>query len=197
MIEALRLFAVPVFVGDAGANLTPIAESIRAIHAANPAGVSASNEFGWHSPRTALLSWPEVTGPLLDFALHALAKAHDGWRDCLPRLSAAWANVDGMGAWHSPHTHCPANWSGVFYISAAAATRDDSNGGKIELLNPVPMPYTFGAETGACLTPKDGMIVLFPGVLSHLVHPNRTSHPRVSVGFNVSIDRRPLTAPAP
>jgi hypothetical protein len=48
------------------------------------------------------------------------------------------------------------------------------------------MAQRFGQPSGIGITPRDALIVLFPGALRHFVHPVRGAGPRVSVSFNLS-----------
>ncbi|HVU04600.1 MAG TPA: TIGR02466 family protein [Polyangiaceae bacterium] len=194
-IERLGLFAVPVFrgvlesFGEKRDELLALVNGERA----KTVGLSVSNRGGYRS-HDALHAVDApgaqyLTRAVLEFAVRALRETGMTFADTDLVLSSSWANVDGPGCFHSPHSHYPAHWSGVLYVSVAGCAAEDPSvrDGKIELLNPLPAPQAFHAPTGVTFTPKDGMILLFPGVLSHLVHPHRAQVERVSIAFNLDV----------
>jgi hypothetical protein len=77
----------------------------------------------------------------------------------------------------------------VLYVDAEPDTPADARdkSGKLELLNPIPLAESFGQPSGVTLTPRNGVVLLFPGSLSHLVHPSRSARERVSVSFNFDV----------
>jgi uncharacterized protein (TIGR02466 family) len=193
--EVLRLFSIPVYsllVEDFGAHAAGLLAAIRA-ERAESAGILASNQHAWHSKRALhRIEHPEIAwmvDAIQRFGAAALAESYAGFEQVELRLSACWATVCGRGGWLAPHQHFPAAWSGVLYIDAepqpAPDARDKS--GKLELLNPIPLAESFGQPSGVTLTPRNGVALLFPGALSHLVHPSRAVQERVSVSFNFEL----------
>ena len=98
-----------------------------------------------------------------------------------------WAVVTPRGGWHMPHQHFPAPWSGVVYVDAEHGSSNDTSvrAGKLELMNPIPASPAFGLSSTVAYTPKDGVLVLFPGALLHYVHPHAHDRERVVVSFNL------------
>jgi uncharacterized protein (TIGR02466 family) len=95
-------------------------------------------------------------------------------------LKECWFNIGEAGAWNMPHTH-PAWWSGVVYISGDFTVE----GGEIMFFNPVPRSIQGGYPDHVMLRPEAGMMLLFPGHLSHMVTPYAGTGPRISVSFNI------------
>jgi len=197
-MERLDLFAIPIFRGmlagfDAErAALLGLVERERG----GSAGLSVSNRGGFRSGN-ALHASPDpamryLVRAILEFSVGALGPLLGGFRSQDLALSECWANVDGPGAFHTPHCHHPAAWSGVVYVSAeqSLATDPASREGKIELLSPVPVPQAFAVPTGVTVAPRDGMILLFPAGLPHLVHPHHEESERVSIAFNLDVVER-------
>jgi uncharacterized protein (TIGR02466 family) len=181
------LFAVPLhsarfkgFEQQAPALLSDIA-----LVAGQPSPVHASNQHAWHSDREFHLrngmaySW--LRSSILAFARAAMPKGPPF------RITECWAISTPFGGFMTPHTHFPSPLSGVLYLAAERATTPDvaDRAGKLELFNPVTMPEMFGAPTSVVIAPIDGVALLFPGCLSHMVHPNRTDEARVSISFNL------------
>jgi uncharacterized protein (TIGR02466 family) len=193
-IEARRHFAIPVYNGplpgfdDVRPALVEWILSLRE----QDRGVSISNRGGWHS-RTDLHRLEddrahELATMLRAFSERALRGSYDG-AEIQAEITECWANVCGRGAWHSPHDHFPAHWSGVLYVSArhCLAHANDDREGRIELLNPIPLARAFGMPSGIVYEPVDGMVLLFPGAIQHLVHPNPSEDDRISVAFNLVV----------
>jgi uncharacterized protein (TIGR02466 family) len=193
-VELRRHFSVPVYTGmlpefeELRAGLVDLALSLRA----RTAGVSISNRGGWHSETNLHLLDDDrartLARGLIDFSETALRDSYAG-RPVRARITESWINVAGKGAWHSPHDHFPAHWSGVLYVSArhVLAAAEDDRAGRIELLNPIPLARAFGLPSGVAYEPKDGLIILFPGPIQHLVHPNPSDEERISVAFNLVV----------
>ncbi len=59
--------------------------------------------------------------------------------------------------------------------------------GKMEFVNPTPMAQFYGQRENVIYEPKDGLMLLFPSMQEHLVHPNQTKNPRVLISFNINV----------
>src|SRR5207244_5147357 len=115
-----------------------------------------------------------VAGAVIDVARAALGDTYAGWRDAEPVLVESWVVAGGRGAWHVAHNHFPRTWSGVLYVSAEeCVAKDDPSdrGGKIEFLSPIAAAQAFCSPSSVTYDPRDGLLLLFPGALQHLVHP--------------------------
>ncbi|HEV2676974.1 MAG TPA: TIGR02466 family protein [Aliidongia sp.] len=167
-------------------------------------GVVASNVGGWHS--SEFQSWSGPAGAqLLNAARqlvdrltlietgNGLTRASVNWR------VTAWANISGAGDGNRAHGHPGAFWSGVYWVDDGGADTDESVGGLFEMSDPrglLPVMYAPGlryaiadcedAGTARTLTPKAGMMILFPSWLIHGVTAYRGTRPRISVAFNFS-----------
>ncbi|HEY6559189.1 MAG TPA: TIGR02466 family protein [Polyangiaceae bacterium] len=195
-IDVIRLFAVPMFsqrIDGFGERRAELLREIDALREGSP-GIVASNCGAWHSPRdlhlrnNAAFAW--ACGAVLAMAREALRESYGNFQAVELRLVDAWALVAPPGSWVAPHHHFPAAWSGVLWIAAEhAAVGPDAahKAGRLELMSPVPVPESFGQAAAASVTPKDGVVVLFPSILEHFVHPTRSSEPRVSLSFNLEI----------
>jgi len=180
-----------------------LAERILARRGQEP-GVAASNIGGWHSAEFQSWSGPpgaqllEAARQLVDRLTltdtpGGLARTAINWR------VTAWANVSSAGDGNRAHGHPGAFWSGVYWVDDGGADQDETLGGLFEMSDPrglLPVMYApslryavAGCEdAGAArtLTPKAGMMILFPSWLSHAVTPYRGTRPRISVAFNFS-----------
>ena len=163
-------------------------------------GVVRSNVGGWHSP-TDFLRWngPEsgelfrhVAAAVKDYA--AIERKVDAAALDLTVTAEAWANVARAGNYAKPHVHPNSNISGVYYVDAGDAAPDASNSGVLELMDPRNRPGMY--ETPGTLpfdafrvTPRPGLLLLFPAWQYHYVHPYQGKRPRISVAFNVTVQK--------
>jgi uncharacterized protein (TIGR02466 family) len=112
----------------------------------------------------------------------------------------AWANVVRAGNYAKPHVHPNSNVSGVYYVDVGDAANDDQHSGVIEFIDPRQRPGMFETEgtvpfDGYRIAPTTGALLLFPSWLYHYVHPYRGTRPRVSVAFNVTIQKLKVLPP--
>lgn len=172
-------------------------------------GIVKSNVGGWHSA-TDFLRWegPEsselfarIAGATKDYL--AVERRVDATGLELTVSAEAWANVTRAGDYAKPHVHPNANLSGVYYVDAGDAPASSPHSGVIEFLDPRQRPGMFETEgtlpsDAYRVVPKSGALLLFPAWLYHYVHPYQGSAPRISVAFNVTIQKLKLVnAPSP
>jgi uncharacterized protein (TIGR02466 family) len=107
-----------------------------------------------------------------------------------------WGNINMKGDYHNLHNH-PHSWlSGTYYInvpdqSEANVFRSDLNPSAISFFDPRPQANMNSIRNDGQvdpehrLLPRAGDLYLWPAFLHHLVHPNMTNSPRISISFNV------------
>ena len=98
----------------------------------------------------------------------------------------SWANINGFGAWNSPHLHNGCFYSGVIYIRA------DGDEGNIHFVEKEPkvvsdMPAVPRLSDCVVITPRTGDLYLFPSGCMHMVAPNLTDKERYSASFNLQV----------
>lgn len=127
-----------------------------------------------------------------------------------------WANVNRSGEGNEFHTHPGCFWSGTYYVddggiaaggqggqvtpAGPAGAPANALGGEFEVQDPrgvAPAMYapklTFagrgGLAAGAAemITPRAGMMILFPSWLQHAVRPYRGGGERISIAFNLGV----------
>lgn len=161
--------------------------------------MTVSNLGGWHSEGNIFTSGADPLQPLTRAiqrigtqAFEALGVATAGSELRL----RGWANVHRRGSFHRPHCHPDAVLSGVYYacVDPRLATSDDE--GQLCFLDPRgPIDYWRGASTAPGLTPRvrvrpaESLMVLFPGWLQHYTTPHTIEVPRITVAFNLWLER--------
>lgn len=135
------------------------------------------------------------TPPFFPFAERVLAatqRALDGvhceYEDLY--ITSLWANVGRHGYSHRDHIHPNNFMSGVYYVKYPAAA------GSIVFTDPRPQAHiiapkvTGGSNYGqnqSKIQAEEGMMILFPSWLQHMVEINRCTEPRISIAFNVML----------
>lgn len=167
--------------------------------AGNQASQSRSSVGGWQSSRD-LFTWPlpevatlqerilQITTPLTKSVTHpSQHNRRFDWQ------LEGWANICRRSHYHRLHNHPNCLWSGVYYVATGTPDAGDpANHGQLELLDPRPAAgmVTTGAATTAqrcLLTPKPGLMVVFPSWLQHQVHPCAIDGERISISYNFMV----------
>jgi len=196
-----RMFATPVLtfsITNAAQLNRRLIEDIEVARAASP-GVQISNQLGWHS-EPDLFQRQEASFRYLCQCLGRLVLA--ATREVAPRLDldayrlqvSGWINVNGKGAYNTPHDHAGHTWSGCYYVKVPAQA--DGPGADLEFLDPrtnvkaggVP-ESPFFANT-VRVSPREGDVLLFPSYVRHWVYPNHADEQRISIAFNARLVER-------
>lgn len=204
-VQAQPLFATPVVISEApdAARLNRELKAVIEARAASTPSTRHSNLGGWQS------SWdfPDWGGPAAAAILaHARAVAdrmtvdRQGKAVKIDWAVNAWANLNRSGHGNEFHTHPGAYWSGTYYVDDGGIGADPSLGGEFEIQDPrgvAPAMYAphlafnlpGGGAAGASetLSPRAGLMLLFPSWLSHAVRPYRGQAQRISIAFNFSL----------
>ena len=101
----------------------------------------------------------------------------------------SWGNINGFGAWNSPHLHNGCFYSGAMYIHA------DGDEGDIHFIDKDPkvvgeMPDSPRLGDNVTIHPRTGDLLMFPSAAMHMVAPNLTDKERYSISFNFNVRLR-------
>lgn len=195
------LFAVPLISGmlpDFAEHQAELVSALRKLRSDTPYGVKRANRGvrSWHSSTDIFDDFYSSRIPTIDkLKQRTYAFIHDALsafqKPPFPPITESWIVIAGQGAWHTPHTHAQRGaWSGVIYIDVEKSLEGQGRepgdlSGKMEILSPLSVSGAFFSAPSKVITPKDGMILLFPGALMHFVHPNASEVERVVVSFNM------------
>lgn len=110
-----------------------------------------------------------------------------------PRISA-WANVNRDGNYNVVHSHPGNHWSGVYFVKIPEQIGSEDLNGAFEFHDPrgatagaLPVPgFEFGQKH--VITPRAGLLLVFPSWHQHMVHPYRGTDERISIAFNIFLD---------
>lgn len=191
-----RAFWTPVIVADMPdhARIAPELEATILARYEEAPGLPADG--GWQSD-LKLLEWGGPAALAVRDAAIELAEMHTadtregregekrGW------ASMAWANICGDGTYNRPHVHGDAYWTAVYYVRV-----DPGEGGELVLHDPrLPALEMHaprlrfrpnGGEGAINTAPEAGMLLLFPGWLSHSIAPYSGGGLRISMAMNLA-----------
>lgn len=153
-----------------------------------------SNKGGWHSTDDAL-QWDypaiEALKKTISVAIREMVNSTKLVEaNPAPVYMHGWFNVLRNGAFNRQHEHHPASYSGVYYVQAGDYVDDERWDGAIQFIDPR-VGITSAKTPGNPFThkvrviPKDGMLLLFPGWLRHVVYPYTGKRDRVCIAFNI------------
>lgn len=124
---------------------------------------------------------------------------HCGIERALHWTLQGWYNTNRYGDHHAPHTHPNSYLSGTYYVRvpAAPANVDDPRArpGCISFYDPRTGAdmITVGTEPDAraahVVRPSAGTLLMWPSPVQHYVHPNLSEEHRVTISFNVLMNR--------
>lgn len=121
-----------------------------------------------------------------DFTNKALEEANYNWR--YSRMLRGRFNMTLRGEWDSPHIHIGPQLVAVYYWQVPEGSGD------LVLVAPsfaggltTTTEGFKGARTHYTITPKKGLLVLFPSDLVHFVLPNDTDSTRASLAANIEL----------
>jgi uncharacterized protein (TIGR02466 family) len=158
------------------------------------AGVSVSNQGGWHSKSDLHHSKePSVHWLMQHIAVVGNRCIRHGQTvpdDSKLMLASAWVNINEAGDWNAPHAHFPCHWSGVVYIDLNSGEADVTKGGmdgNIMFFDPLPLGPQYQRPPTITKTPDVGRMFIFPAYIVHMVAPHFDNGPRISVAFNFNM----------
>ena len=106
------------------------------------------------------------------------------------KIQSMWAIINEKKAFNQRHHHGNSALSAAYYVNA------DQNSGDIVFYDPrhafiFSHPESsklndLNAQTKS-ISPKSGLLVLFPSYLDHSVQPSKSMEDRIVISFNVSL----------
>ena len=159
-------------------------------------GAWKSNEGGWHSQGNIFQRSDPALGALaakfrqvIRYLCSVVLQAPSGKQTELSASLYGWFNVNEQGDYNLPHHHSGNTWSGVYYVQTGAPVSGRPMSGAIEFLDPRVRcdvaPKRGFSHTGALsITPRPGLLLMFPSYLEHFVHPYHGDGQRITLAFN-------------
>lgn len=108
------------------------------------------------------------------------------------RMSSFWLNENHKADYNLMHNHRPNHFSGIWYLKAPEnCGRLGFQNGDMAMMNDDNFDY-FDDPHFFCryfLEVKEGDLIIFPAHMLHYVEPSRTDEDRVSLAFNIIIEK--------
>jgi uncharacterized protein (TIGR02466 family) len=128
--------------------------------------------------------------PLVEFFNAQIARRFADFKVAGARfeITSCWANIQRRGDALRYHSHANSFLSGSYYV------RSPANCGALEFLDPRATGFRFDFEVtemnqlnaeAFSVSPRPGMLVLFPSSIMHGTGRSDTDEPRISIAFNV------------
>jgi uncharacterized protein (TIGR02466 family) len=179
-------FQTPIYIGfNTESHNEILFNTINSMYASEPSD-AVSNDGGWQSAN-------KQTGLIDSTIKHHFQKYLQslGNTKLSYNITSEWVNVNPPGTSNLYHTHGDCDFSGVFYVSAPKDCGDivfhNAQVPPNNLSHLFPNVDYF--KSVKRFTPEDNMIIIFPGNLPHSVCSNMSPNNRLSIAFNISIDK--------
>lgn len=158
--------------------------------------VKKSNELGWHSPTN--MHKREMFKPLcgcINAMAATIADSMNMRRDRRLVIETFWVNVNPKYAYNALHDHPQSIVSGVYYIQV------DGDTGRLRFRDPRAAkrmnPWPVDADKKSdqrhwdrvSYTPVAGRLIMFPSWLEHDVEANLSDQDRISISFNMALQK--------
>jgi hypothetical protein len=106
-----------------------------------------------------------------------------------------WANIYRHGDYCLPHSHLRAAASVIYLLDPGDQPADDPAGGRLCFSDPR-IPFCCAHEEGRMtqlLMPElvAGSLLIFPALYIHLVNPYTGTRPRVTMSWNINLEKLP------
>ncbi len=158
----------------------------------DPTGKNKSNINGWHSKsfdlnNQSLKNFLKSLTPEIQKATNDM-----GWdtQNQIVKITSMWSIINKKDSFNERHHHGNSSLSAAYYVNA------DKDSGDIVFYDPR-HAFTFSHPENLhvndlnaqvkSVTPKSGLLVLFPSYLEHSVKPSKSTEDRVVISFNVSL----------
>ena len=109
-------------------------------------------------------------------------------------LNNLWININQKSSFNRPHVHPGSALSGTYYVdcninSGNIVFKHPSMGQQYSLKEDSIIDFTeFNAATWS-VRPEVGTLIIFPSWLEHYVEPNVSDLERISIAFNIEIEK--------
>ena len=163
--------------------------------ARDSSGINKSNIKGWHSKDFDLdHSEPKKFIKLISSSIEQVMTDMNWDKEKqVVKINNMWAIINTGGSSNAQHQHGNSNISGAYYVRAP------KNSGDIVFYDPRPAPVYFHPNAKSpnllnaqvnSVSPKEGVLVLFPSYLDHSVNKNLSNEERIVISFNIRINSK-------
>lgn len=196
-VNLFEVFKVPIFsikVSDSdsiNSNLIKLFKDIKDKDK-NPYPYSSGGYTNYGSNSNILLELSEcnlLKKEIMDFAEHISKELTIYGK---PFIESSWFSINNKYSYHESHKHLPSVWSGVYYVKA------EQNDAKIIFEHKEKQdsswPYYTDHEhdytsSSFSINPISGNLLFFPSYLSHRVEQQLVDQERITISFNIGMEK--------
>ena len=161
------------------------------------AGINKSNIKGWHSKDFDLHEKEpqNFISFIYSYVEQVITDMNWDKEKQIIKINNMWAIINTGGSANLRHQHGNSTISGAYYVRAP------KNSGDIVFYDPRPAPVyshpnsispnSLNAQVNG-ISPKEGVLVLFPSYLDHSVNENMSDEERIVISFNIKINMKVL-----
>jgi len=195
VIDLSLIFSTPLWTSIVS-NYKEINEKlynyIKILRSKDSKGLIKSNLIGWHSPSFNLKdSEPQFFINSISLMLNQ-SLTDMGW-DLIKnelKITEMWSIINPTNSSNSRHIHSNNYISAAYYIKAPINSGDivfyDPRSANV-IRSPIIDSQNKLNSTTFSVSPKEGLLVLFPSFLHHSVNTNKSKEERVVVSFNIDL----------
>lgn len=189
----------PPSLSDQAGFLAALAATLEPLHRARHEPMQQSLRGGSQTPGR-LFGRPD---PVIEATRRSLLRAVEGWIATLPddrdhpflarkrprvRMGGSWSVKLWSSGSHANHTHSMGWMSSAFYVSLPASVHTPvpsaRPAGAIQFGQP-PLELGLGLSPRRVISPRPGMLVLFPSYMWHGTVPFEDTTPRMTIAFDM------------
>ena len=160
----------------------------------DPEGISRSNQGGWHSKNFKFEdSIVSKYAKLIEKNIHDVITSGYDWK-YIPNkvhITEMWSIVNKKNDINHKHNHQRNHLSAAYYVRAPKNCGEIQFYEPAEIKNmwspPINKANEFNADKMA-IKPQEGLLVIFPAYLNHMVKANQSNKDRIVISFNIKID---------
>lgn len=196
-----HFFSTPVFILQDNAYQEHVEQLLKDIYEwrdNDTVDLVRSNKGGWHSPTDIFRKQEPGLRRVSQLMINCFGRCT---KEIAPEFDATnlamqgegWVNINPQHGFNVPHDHPGYTWSGVYYVLLPEKKDPEGRSGSIELLDPRTSAAALATDIARSsayfspkrtISPKNGMILIFPSYLRHWVYPNEEEEDRISMAFN-------------
>jgi len=181
--ESFGLFAVPIYK-------TTLTKAVfnDIIEAVETSGWHEGTEKNFISKDKFILNHPKLEDLREEVKMHLDNMMVNSWKTKIKMtITQSWANKNPKGTSHVEHTHRNSIWNGVIFLKdhpTPMTFRDPNPWKDLWDMEQETTESNWANSNLAHITPREGMLVMFPHYLHHSVGVNQYEDTRYSLAFN-------------
>jgi uncharacterized protein (TIGR02466 family) len=175
------LMPIPLYVSDIGSYDTSWLKDISYYRVTEDNGYISDDNYILENPKLSNLR-DRIIKEIREFVVDRLGYTSDLEYD----LTTSWVVKHSPKDWAQKHYHCNSMFSGVYYFDVPENSGDIIFWRDIKPM--IKIPHIDGNEyttNNTHLTPRDGVLIIFPSDLYHSIDTNDSNSERYCLAFNV------------